>query len=474
LAAEFPAPSLEAWRALSEKALKGRSGAFTTYDGIEIAPLCTAADAPELLTARPEPGPDRGRPWDLRTVVEHPDPSAANAQALEDLKDGARSLLLRLDPTGEAGVAAVDHDSLQQLLAGVLLDVAPVAIEAGLYAPEIANYLSAAAKGAPNAELAFHMDPLSVLGRTGETPGPIGLHLETAADTAKRHYGAYPKATLFLASGQVVHEAGGSEAQELGFMAAAALAYAKAMAKEGIAVEEAFRRTVLGLAVDADCFASLAKLRAARAIFERLSGACGADARARIEARSSRRMLTRLDPWTNLLRLTAACFAGATGGADAIVLAPFTEALGRPTAFARRQARNIQLVLMEEAGLGRVADPAGGAWFVERLTADLARAGWAFFQEIEGRGGIVDALRAGFVADAVSAVRRRREADLAERRPPLIGVTEFVNPDPAAVAVEAIDPRPFARPVDARVPGPDTVCPPLPPMRLSAAFEAAA
>lgn len=476
LVPEFPEAGRARWIALVEKTLNGASFeqrlVRRSYDGLDIQPLYDASDAGATLTLRPISGADPSRPWDLRAAIEHPDPAHANVQALEELQNGAASLVLRLDPTGRDGVAVAGQDDLTRVLSGVLLDLAPVALDAGLMGPEAANWLSALAKGAPAAPLAFHLDPLSVLAEAGQTSGPVESHLISAAQTAARHAPAYPKASLFLASGRTAHEAGGSDAQELGLMAASALAYVKAMTRAGLGAQDAFARLTLGLSVDGEYFTGIAKLRAARAIWARLTAACEVSAPARIEARSSRRMLSRRDPWVNLLRLTASGFAAGVGGADAVVLEPFTRPLGRPTAFARRQARNTQLVLMEEAGLGRVADPAGGAWFLEHLTDDLARAGWTFFQAIEQQGGVIAALESGFVAEQVAGVRDRRLADVRRRKAGLVGVSEFADLAEAAVATDPVDPAPFAKALDIRLPGPDSRAAPLKPMRMAEPFEA--
>jgi methylmalonyl-CoA mutase len=472
LADAFEAPSLERWRALAEKTLKGAPFerlVTTTYDGLKIEPLYTAADP--VAEARRAPAVDALRPWDLRTVVEHPDPARANAQALGDLENGAQSVLLRLDPSGEDGVVCTDLDDLERALKGVLLELAPVALDAGYLGPRAADWLAAVAKGAPKAPLAFHFDPLSSFAETGASPGPIQSHVISAAMTAARHAPAYAEATFFLASGRVVHEAGGSKAQELAFMASAAVAYVKAMMRAGLTAEDAFRRTVLGLTADADYFATVAKLRAARVIWSRLTGASGVNLPARIEVRGSRRMLSTLDAWTNLLRQSAAVFGGAAGGADTILLDPFTRPLGRPTDFARRQARNVQLVLMEEAGLGSVADPAGGAWFVEHLTRDLARKAWTEFQAIEAEGGLDAALERGRLADDVAKIRARRETDVAKRKTGLVGVSEFADLNGAPVAVENIDAARFAKPLEITLTGPAGRCEPLKPMRLAEPFE---
>jgi methylmalonyl-CoA mutase len=322
--------------------------------------------------------------------------------------------------------------------------------------------------------LEFHLDPLGALAEAGSSPGPIEAHLIAAAGAGARLAETYPRASLFLASGRVAHEAGGGEALELGVMAASAVAYAKALVRAGLSIDEAFGRIVLGLAVDGDYFVSMAKLRAARAIWARITGASGVAAPARIEARSSGRMIAARDPWTNMLRLTQAGFAAATGGADAVVLGCFTDAIGLPTGFARRQSRNTQLVLMEEAHLGRVVDPSGGAWYLESLTDELARAGWAAFQQIEAAGGMAAALASGAVARQAETVRAARQASLAEGKTKLVGVTVYPNAAEKPVAVETPDAAAFA--VEApspRLPGPDASAVPLTPSRTAAPFEEA-
>jgi methylmalonyl-CoA mutase len=469
--AQFDPPSREAWMALVEKTLKGgplERLTSKTRDGLAIAPLYREGP---VSTVRKSPG-DPARPWDLRTRLAHPDPAQANADALTDLEGGAASLLVEVDPAGERGVAIASAADLERTLQGVLLELAPVALDAGLLAPQAADWLGALGKNAPACAFSFHFDPLSVLARDGRTPGPVESHVIAAATTGIRLARSYPKASLFRASGRVVHEAGGTEAQELAFALAATLAYAKAMVRQGAAMDEAFGRITLSLIADADYFTTIAKLRAARLLWAKLGGACGIEAAATIEARSSQRMLAKLDPWTNLLRLTSAGFGSAVGGADAIVLGAYTDAIGLPTAFARRQARNTQLVLMEEANLGRVADPAGGAWFLESLTEDLARAAWARFQAIEAAGGIVAALASGLIASEVAEAAKTQAAAIAKRRQGLVGVSEF--PDLAEKPVEVESRKPAA---DAKAapridkPGPDSACPPLTPSRLSEPFE---
>jgi len=448
----------DAWRALVARTLGDKpfeSLTKSTVEGLPIAPLYAASPAPATFPTRPFDGE---RPWDVRTLSAHPDPAQVNADLLADLEGGAASVTVKGHATAEA---------LGRALKDVIVELAPVGLDAGFLGPKAADALHAVAKASPGAKLNFHMDPLSAFAEAGESPGPIESHLVSAATLGVRHAQTYPQAQLFLASGRVAHEAGGGEALEVAVAATAAIAYAKALVRAGLPIDEAFGRITLGLAADADYFLTLAKLRAARAVFARIATASGAKAQARIEARTSRRMLTAQDPWTNMIRLTAAGFGAAAGGADAVVLGAFTDALGLPTAFARRQSRNTQLVLMEEAGVGRVADPAAGSGYIETLTDQIARAAWQKLQAIEAAGGIIAALSSGLIArDVAAAVAERGE-------PKILGVTAFPPTDKQPVEIEPAKPAALDL-ATAHLPGPEGHCPALKPMRLAEKHEVAA
>ena len=463
LTADFALATEADWRALVDKTLGEApfsSLEKVTVEGLAIEPLYAAAPRSQA-PARAVPA---DRAWEVATLTAHPDAARANAEILADLRDGAAGAIIRIDPTGKAGVAVGAASDLARVLEGMILEFAPVALDAGFLGPAAAGWLGAAAKASPTALIRFHLDPLSAYAEAGASPGPIEAHLISAANVAARLAQTYPQAQLFLASGRVVHEAGGGEAGEIAFATTSAIAYAKALVRAGLPMADALAGITLGLAADADYFLTIAKLRAARAVWARISGACDADPTARIEARSSRRMLTAKDAWTNMIRLTAAGFGAAVGGADSVVLGNFTDAIGLPTEFARRQSRNAQLVLMEEAHIGRVADPAAGAGYVEALTDQMGRAAWAEVQAIEAAGGLVAALASGHVAQGV-------EAALAARpEPQIIGVTAFPPAKETPVEVEIAATKAVNAP-STRLPGPDSACPPLRPMRISEAFE---
>ena len=189
-----------------------------------------------------------------------------------------------------------------------------------------------------------------------------------------------------VADGRIIHNAGGSEAQELAFAIAAAVDYLRALEASGVPLDAARGMIYFRLAADADEFLTIAKFRAIRKLWARVEAACGlAPKPTTVAAETAWRMMTKRDPYVNMLRTTIAVTAAGLGGADNIAVLPHTAALGLPDAFARRVARNTQLILLEESNLAKVADPAAGSGAIEDLTAKLCAAAWAQFQEIEQR-----------------------------------------------------------------------------------------
>lgn len=452
LAADFPAADEAAWLALVDKALKGAPFErliSKTYDGIAIQPLYKEALHPTAKDPAGAPGffpftrgalpvRDINLPWDIRQAVRHPDPAEANKQILEDLGGGVSSILLKLDPSGKAGVLVRSKEDLKTILAGVDTLVAPVALEAGANGLEAAKALLEveASLSAEELRTAYGLDPIGAAFTLGALPYSLA-ETATFAASLKR-----PKATAITASARAVHDAGGSEAQELGALAAMGVAYVEALTEASLSAAAANATMSFQISVSAEYGLEVAKLRAARRIWSRIMQAWDAkpaDSAMRLHVFTGGRMLSQRDPWVNLLRNTAACFAAGVAGADVVTVLPFTEALGHPNTLARRLARNTQIILQEESHIGRVVDPAGGAWSVEAQTEDLAKAGWAFFQQIESRGGIVSTLESGWLQDEIAKVRKARASAIAKRKDGLIGVNEFPQLQEIEPAVEMPD-----------------------------------
>ena len=437
LAADFPAATAGEWSALVDGVLrKARRIADdapagtgveklvrTGPDGVPVRPLYTAADAPGTATGVPGAAPfvRGGTPegpvpdgWDVRQRHAEPDADTARAAVLADLENGVTSIWLAV---GDGGTAVAD---LPHVLGDVLFDLAPVVLDARTDQVGAAEaFLALAAERGPGADLlgTLGLDPIGLRARTGDGPD-VG----SVVDRARRVAAEHPKVRPVVVDALPVHTAGGSAPQELGFALAAGVEYLRAL--DGNADLLEFR-----LAATAEQFPTIAKLRAARLLWSRVTGACGT-ARPMVQhAVGSPTMLTRRDPYVNLLRGTLAGFSAGVGGADAVTVAPFDAALGASEPFSRRIARNTQALLVEEAHLARVVDPAGGSWYVESLTDALARAAWAFFQEIEAAGGAVAALDSGLIAERTAEVRAGRERTVATRRTPITGVSEFPELD---------------------------------------------
>ena len=232
--------------------------------------------------------------------------------------------------------------------------------------------------------------------------------------------------------GPAFHNRGANATWELAASVAAAVAYLRLLTESGMPVGAALRQISFRLAADDDQFMTLAKIRALRQLWARVADVAGApeDGGAVVHAETSLPMMTQRDPWVNMLRTTLAAFGAGVGGADTVLVSTFDVAIpggipGTARSFARRIARNTQLLLLEESHVGRVLDPAGGSWFVEDLTKELAQQAWQHFQAIEARGGFVEA--GDYVADQIGDIAARRADDIAHRRTAVTGVNEYPN-----------------------------------------------
>ncbi|WP_327085299.1 methylmalonyl-CoA mutase family protein [Nonomuraea sp. NBC_01738] len=393
LAAEFPPVTRADWQQLALSVLR-RSGlelddlSSPTYDGLTLLPLYDDRPAGGRFTRS-------ARGWDVRQRHAVPDPEAV----LADLENGVTSLWLVV------GDDAIPVGELPRVLAGVYLDLAPIVLQAGPRTAEAARALLALAAGRG----------VQVTGNLGAGPGP------GTAELARRCVAEHPGLRAVTVDATPYHDAGGGDAQELGCSLALGVAHLRELTAAGLDIGQALGQLEFRYAATADQFATIAKLRAARRVWARVAEVCGGPGEQAQHAVTSSAMMTARDPWVNMLRTTLACFAAGAGGADAVTVQPFDAALGLPDGFARRIARNTQSLLLEESGVGRVIDPAGGSFYVEHRTAELAERAWAFFQELQGAGDGWQALAAGRVA----ATRERRAADVAHRRVPITGVSEF-------------------------------------------------
>jgi methylmalonyl-CoA mutase len=429
LADEFPKLERDDWRALVDASLKARSFETLrtrTSDGIIIEPVYGAAEYPAVLPAAPARA--TADAWTLVQRSDMPDITAANTQMLDDMMNGASGISLVLPDSisaGASGVAITDARSVQRLFDGVELDLIDLRLDGGRHGRDLALLVLDEYKrrrlDLSRCNLTLGLDPLGAFAHGGKVieRGELSRRfgdmftLATSAD----HQGPVAQADA-----RVYHGAGSSEAQELGFALATSVDYMRMLEAGGIAPADATPRISIMLTADADQFVTIAKLRAARLLWARLMDVSGlAPTPVTLHVETAARMMSRRDPHVNLLRATTASFAAGIGGADSVTVLPFTHALGLPDGFARRMARNVQSLLLEESRVGRVRDATAGSGHVEDLTHELARSAWRIFQLIEADGGMMAALmlerqEAERLEDELATQRRKKRKRLRLKR----------------------------------------------------------
>ena len=473
LAADFAPATRDDWKKLVDGVLKGapfEKLVGKTYDGIRIDPIYSRARG-----AAPIAGRAAAAPWQIMQRIDHPDAAQANGQALHDLENGATGLTLVFAGANGAHGFGLDPSpgAIAKILDGVFLD-AGIALElqigpqSRMAAIHVAELVKRKGLAPASCDIRFGLDPLGAGAVWGSSPY-AWAEIVPAVTSAVQGLAAMGfKGPFAAADGRVVHDAGGSEVQELAFALAAGVAYLRAIEQSGTALDAAQGMVYARLSADADQFLTLAKFRAMRLLWARIEQACGLTPKPLfIAADTSWRMLTQRDAFVNMLRATMATFSAGLGGANAITVLPHTLARGLPDPFARRVARNTQLVLLEESNLAKVSDPAAGAGGIEALTRELCEAAWALFQETEKAGGLFAALEQNIIQRKVATTRAAREANVAKRRDVLTGASEFPNLHEAEITV--LDAKPVVLPpygeakyrFDA-----------MPPMRLAAPFEA--
>lgn len=419
------------WLALAEKSLAGASFedklVSHTDDGIRIDPLYGRS-----VGAEPLPRANPTSPWIVSQRVDDPDVARAKAQALEDVAQGATGLSLVFEGAPNAFGYGLPRtaEALEAVLDGVPLNRVQVRIDAHPWSRAMADWLVAfltkRRSDPTKLNLSFGIDPAAIFAGTGRLRTSIEALQESMPQSLAHFFSMGVPGVLLEADGRVFHNAGATEAQELGTMIASAVSYLRMFEKARQPLVYAAPHIGFALSVDQDQFVSTAKVRALRRLWARVQEACSIPAStASIHAETSFRMMTLLDPETNILRTAIAAFSAAAGGADSISILPHTIAHGLPAAFARRVARNAQLIMANESHIDHVADPACGSGAVEALTADLCETAWAEFQRVEGEGGVLASLQDGHIQRRVREAASHRDATYRAGERVIVGTTLY-------------------------------------------------
>lgn len=476
LFADFAPSTYEEWIESVRASLRGgtiESLVKRSYEGIEIDPLPHTDDLAGIDHHHSLPGQFpfvrgtkaagyRARPWLIAAELDISDPREFNAALQEGLENGLTAITI------PDQLLLSDAADMRLALADIDLARHPLIVYSGARAPEVFNLLGTAFGDDALSQMqgCIGCDPLSQLATAGAMPAEafdrLTAHVQKVGQRS-------PRLGSVGISTAAYHDAGANAVQELASAIATGVAYLRELKQHGLAVGDIARKIHLSFNIGENFFIEIAKLRAARLLWANVLRTLGAENEAqsmKIHARSGRRNKSRLDPHVNLLRLTTEALSAAIGGVDSISLPPYDQPLGAATAFSQRLSRNLQLILQEELRLVELIDPVGGAWHVETLTDQLARAAWSYFQKIEANGGLIESLRLGSIQVDIKQTAARRQRDIAGGDAILVGVNRFV--DPAATP----EIQPSRETVDAHFAADVAGGQPLPPIRLAEPFEA--
>ncbi len=460
----FPASSYEEWREAAVKLLKGapfeKKMLADTYEGITLQPMYWLEDVKALAHAGTFPGfapYARGNTvagyktagWKVAQEIRVRTPDECHAALRHDLQHGQTAINLVLDraaqdgldperaraeQVGKGGVSISTADDLETVLEEVDVGELSCIIQAGTSSVTIAAFAAAIfqQRGIPLQQLqgCIGLDPLGILATRGTLPHSLETAYTKMASLTKWTNNVAPQLRTILVQGTPYHHGGASVVQELAYILATAVEYLRHLLDAGLTVDQIAPHVQITCAIGTHCFMEIAKLRAVRILWAKAIKAFHgneASQKAAVHVQSTLWNKTIHDPYVNMLRTTVEAFAGVVGGCESLHVGGFDDVVRTPDDFSRRIARNIQIILKEEAHIHEVTDPAGGAWYVEKLTDEVARKAWALFQEIERRGGMAKALHDGIIQEQISHIAKKRTANLSTRKQVIVGTNMYPN-----------------------------------------------
>ena len=477
---DFPPVSFDDWRKLVESELKGapfdKKMFSSTYEGIQLRPIYRREDVATLPHLNSFPGfapfvrgatPDGyvNRPWDVSQEIAYSSPAEFNNAARNYISRGLTALNMVLDhatrdghdpdwaepsQVGSGGLSIATFEDLEKALDGIDLEKIRLLVRCGASGMPFAALLIAVAikrkKSPADLRGCIETDPLGVLSHEGRLPQSLGAAYREMAALTRWSASHAPQLQTICVHGRAWHDSGASAVQELAFVLATGVDYLRQMGACALPIDVVAPRTRFAMSVGANFFLEIAKIRALRMLWSRVVAAAGGSADSQklsLHVRTSRWNKTVCDPYNNMLRTTVEAFAGVLGGCDSMQVGAFDEVIRNPDDFSQRIARNTQLILQKECQLTDVVDPAGGSWFVENLTSELATKAWALFQEVEKLGGMEAALRAGFPQKTVGETAGEKIKAVNRRRDSIVGVNQYATPAEKPLEQTPADPAAF-------------------------------
>lgn len=473
---DFPLSTYEDWKKQVELDLKGESfdkNLITkTYEGINLQPLYTSNDIKDLPQVNSFPGFNhylRGsnvsgyseHEWEIAQEYGQALPEDLNEVLRYDLKRGLNSINIVLDNPTQLGIDADQSKSgevgknglsisgvrkMQVLFEDIDLTNQPINISCGFSALPITllftAYLNETRTSLINIRGSITSDPYEYLLTKGELPISLNeIFDETKLSTELMIKSNSPTKTIGV-SGFIYNNAGANAVQELAFTLATAVEYLNEMISRGLSVDDIAQKVKFTFGIGSFYFMEIAKLRAARMLWSKILEGYAVKEENRkifIHGSTTKFNQTYFDPYVNMLRTTTEAFSAIVGGVDSLQTNPFDESFNQADNFSNRIARNTQIILKEESHLDRVIDPAGGSFFVEKLTDDIAKAAWKVFQKIDEKGGMLKAIQSGYVQDKIAKVAEAKKKDLAKHKSVLVGINTYANPKEELMKIKEPD-----------------------------------
>ncbi|MGD6834442.1 methylmalonyl-CoA mutase family protein [Sutcliffiella halmapala] len=424
----FPKMTLEEWTAQAEKALKGKPVSklnSLTYEGITRKPIYTEVDLEGTNPIDKNGNAD----WSVSQQL-YPGTSweEMNNQLLQELQNGLQAIHFTVKPAVNSKALEIkSHEALETLLKDVPVEQVQLQVYTGSSATAFMNLLKDSSIDMTHVHGIIGVDPIGELVTAGGLSQPLEQLLDEMKANLEWEKQSGTKVKSIWIQAAPYHNGGASSVEELAATMATAVTYLNALMERGATVQEAASEMAFSFPVGSDFFMEVSKLRAARLLWANIVEAFGGDEEAQkmtLHATTSVFTKSNLDPYVNMLRTTTEAFSAAIGGAESINIDSYQQG---PDVFSRRIARNTHYILKEESFLSKVVDPAAGSYYVEKLTHQLADEAWKLFQEIEGLGGIVDALQAGFLQEKIKQVRENRLKDVESRKKVLVGTNMYAN-----------------------------------------------
>ena len=440
---EFAPTTYEQWKEEAVASLKGadfdKKLLSKTYEGITLEPIYTKESAETFAQRLSFPGADdylRGvnsggyldEPWAIAQKMSICRPAEANAVLKEELASGCTAICLDYDKLCISNV-----DDLVTLFDGICLEEPELNIFAGASVMPLLGLFKARVSkqgfASHNYRGCVGADPIGVYALEGKS-ADLDCYYKQMGEAMKWTSDNMSDVRTIFIQGSVYHNAGASAVQELAASMATAIAYIDELLEQGFAINDIAKQIRFRFSLGANFFMEIAKLRAARTIWAQIIKAYNGDeevCKLNVAANTSAFTSTVYDPYVNILRATSQAFSGVVGGVDAMTVLPFDDAIGESVELSRRVSRNIQIMMQNEFNLLSPVDPAGGSWYIETLTGELAEAAWGELQKIDAAGGIVAVLQSGSLQEEIGAVLKSRFKALSTRMEKAVGSNMYAN-----------------------------------------------